>query len=164
MENLETETTPLSQDKYIRDLVIDSPRTAMMLSGSIRDAGLYGYQSTFRLQVSSLVHMLLGFAYRAPTCTLEQQEEILDAQKHCVKEFQALADKVLVMLTSTIQYNDLPGSSHGSSKSLPYRVGIWDIFRLWPLRFILLSPISSEREREAADRLLRMVHLQVRLI
>lgn len=164
MENVETKTTPLSHDKYLRDLVIDSSQTMVMLSGSIRDAGLYGYRSTFRLQVSSLVHMLLGFAYQAPTCTLQQQEQILDAQQHCVKEFQTLADKLLVMLTSMFQYDALPESSGGSSKCLPYRVGIWDILRLWPLRFILLSPISSEREKEVADGLLRMVHLQVRLI
>lgn len=164
MENVETETTPLSRDKYLRDLVIDSPQTVVMLSDSIRDAGLYGYRSTFRLQVSSLVHMLLGFAYQAPTCTLQQQDQILDAQQHCVKEFRILADKVLAMLTSMFRYDVLPGSSGGSSKCLPYRVGVWDMFRLWPLRVILLSPISSERERDVADRLLRMVHLQVRLI
>jgi hypothetical protein len=165
IENLETETTPLSHDKSLRDLLIDSPQTVVILSDSIRDAGLYGYRSTFRLQVSSLVHMLLGFAYQAPTCTLQQQEQILVAQQHYLKEFQTLADKVLVMLASMFQHDTLPESSGGSkSKCLPYRVGVWDIFRLWPLRFILLSPISSKRERDMANRLLKMVHLQVRLI
>ncbi|CAI7615098.1 unnamed protein product [Penicillium pancosmium] len=165
MENLETETTPLSHDKCLRDLVIHSPQSVVMISDDIRDSGLHGYQSTFRLQVFSLVHTLLDFAYQAPTCTLQQQEHIIDAQKHCVKEFQTLADKVLVMLASMFQYDALPGSSTGSrSKCLPYRVGVWDIFRLWPLRFILLSPISSEREKEMATRLLEVVHLQAKLI
>ena len=163
MENLETETTPLSHDKRLRDLVIDSPQTVVMSSDCIRDAGLQGYRSTFRLQVSSLVHTLLGFAYLAPTCTLQQQEQILDAQQHCVKEFQTLADKVLVMLASMFQY-DAPAESSGGSKSKCYAVGVWDIFRLWPLRLILLSPISSKRERDMANRLLKMVHLKIRLI
>lgn len=155
MENLETETTPLSHDKRLRDLVIDSPQTVVMLPDCIRDAGLQGYRSTFRLQVSSLVHTLLGFAYQAPTCTLQQQEQI--------QEFQTLADKVLVMLASMLQY-DAPAESSGGTKSKCYAVGVWDIFRLWPLRLILLSPISSKRERDMANRLLKMVHLQVRLI
>ena len=165
MENLETETTPLSHDKCLRDLVIESPQTVVMLSDCIRDTGLQGYRSTFRLQVSSLVHTLLGFAYQAPTCTLQQQEQILDAQQHCVKEFQTLADKVLVMLASMFQ-DGAPAESSGGSKSkcLLYTVGVWDIFRLWPLRLILLSPISSKRERDMANKLLKMVHLQVRLI
>lgn len=89
--------------------MIDSPQTVVILSDSIRDAGLQGYRSTFRLQVSSLVYTLLGFAYQAPTCTLQQQEQILDAQQHCVKEFQSLADQVLVMLSSMLQYDALPG-------------------------------------------------------
>lgn len=165
MENLETKTAPLSHDKFLRDLVIDSPQTVVILSDSIRDAGLQGYRSTFRLQVSSLVYTLLGFAYQAPTCTLQQQEQILDAQQHCVKEFQSLADQVLVMLSSMLQYDALPGSPGGSkSKCLPYTVGVWDIFRLWPLRLILISPISSKQERDMANGILQMVHLQVRLI
>jgi hypothetical protein len=165
MENLETETTPLSHDKCLRDFVIDSPQTMAMSSDSIRDSGLYGYRCTFRLQVSSLVHMLLGLAYQAPTCTLQQQEQILDAQKLCVKEFQTLADNVLVMLASVFQYDALPETSGGSkSKRLPYRVGVWDMFRVWPLRFILLSPIASKRETDMASSLLRMIHQHVRLI
>lgn len=165
IENLETETTPLSHDKCLRDILIDPLQTVVILSDSIRDLGLYGYRSTFRLQVSSLVYILLGFAYQAPTCTLQQQEQILVAQQHCVKEFQTLADKVLVMLASMFQYDALPESSGGSKSTfMHYRVGVWDISRLWPLRFILISPISSKRERDMANSLLRMVHLQARLI
>ncbi|KAL4785149.1 hypothetical protein BJX76DRAFT_367107 [Aspergillus varians] len=158
--NVENEIAPLSHDEAVRNYVIEPPRAALILPGSATPPGLRSYEGTFRLELSTQVYALLSLASNAPSCKPEQYAHILEAQRLCVEEFQALADHVLSMLASMLRYD----ASGSGGVCLLYTIGLWDVFRvMWPLRLIVSSPISSDREREMASSMLKMVQLGSRM-
>ncbi|KAH8699094.1 hypothetical protein BGW36DRAFT_377274 [Talaromyces proteolyticus] len=168
VESVESQTMPLSHDKFLRDCTIEHPLDPLCSPISIHNTGLWGYRSSFRMQLASQVHRLLSFAYQARGCTPEQQTHLLQAQRRCIAEFRALADQALRILASSCgleTFNGLDQVARSENDSNSYKVGLWDAFRLmWPLRSIITCYISSDWERQLANKMLSTVHMQIQLL
>jgi hypothetical protein len=163
IDTVEQETHPLSDAKPITDFIMEPPMLASSPKEHIEYVCLYIYQASNRMLLALFALNFVAHALKAPACTPQQRDDFTSYQVRCVTEYQAIATKVLALLSLFVRVFPVPGVDLVTQMKKDTRASyemVWsNILRvIMPLRLIAAATISLDWQRDAAGKILEVIN------